>query len=1548
MANSTVLLKAAGLITSPNELARDEGALIQAENVIIKRDGIIEQRRGFNLYGTPLESPGFRVKQLTTYRNRIIRHFSNKLEFDSNGIGSFLAFSGSYMETQTGLRMKFIESNGNFYFTTSEGVKKISAKTADDLLTVTPSSAGAVKAVDLFGKTIYTANSQTAFLPQDGAVSYRVVWGYKDLNSNLVLGAPSQRIVVGNPMKDLLIHDYMRLLEVLDSLTNTPLTAARINDLNYISTLGLNLSSSSSDLYSNLIALSAKIDNDIFLADQAAAAPLQISSASVTSSVMTVTFSSSPATYIFPGDKLFLGGTWTGSVSLAGAREVVTVVGNTITINVTATNGVVTLGSSTIKYNEFRSITQPTTPESPTPNSQLLELQEYIVAILTALVGLPTTILSASDNIKVNALDVTTTSTVELTITIPEGVDPNYFFQIYRSSVAQATGAATFDDVVPSDELQLVYEAYPTTQELLDREIVVEDVTPDAFRGANLYSNAGTGEGILQSNDIPPLAKDINRYRNSIFYANTRTLHRASLSLLGVVQMTQDYGNSIIPKVTIANSTSSSTYRFIIGIQEYTELTAVADVANSLDGKYFTADSILSPHYIWYSTPAGAVDPVPSGYTAAQGIRVNIITGETAANVALKTRNKLSIYLDDYIITGATNKINIRNVDVGYVTPVSSGTSGFSTFQPASSTGQGERVQPQIVNIGVVNPSSSFPNTGTSAYFTLNSTNDERLYYFFFKRGASTDPAIVGRVGIEIPVTGSETAAQVRALIQAALPALDFTSVQVGSNIRVTNVSFGYSGSPTDNGYVTTSVFQVGALDVLLSPLSSPARAVDETARSFVRVINKNPEGNVYAYYLSSAFDVPGKMLIESRDLADEDPFYILGNNNSTGASFNPDISPEGNITSITAATPTVLTTSIPHGMLTGDQVILNNTNSSRIVDGISTVTVISSTSFSINKTVNVAGTTGSFIRATASVFSENEERANRVYYSKFLQPDAVPISNFFDVGAQDKAILRIVPLRDSLFVFKEDGLYRISGESAPFQLELFDNSFITLAPDSVSVANNVIYAWTTQGIQSLSEGGSTIISRKIDNIVLKLQSSNYVNFKTVTWGVGYESDNSYVVFTVKNEEDTSAQIGYRYSTLTDSWTNYTIVPVAGVVNPADDKLYLAAGDVPYIEQERKTFSRLDYADREFTSLISSNKLIGNTIILPSVSDFEIGDVIVQDQTLTAYEFNTLLEKLDNDSSINDSNYLSTLKLITGTSSRFSLELLATKLDSDLGVNDTDYSALIDTKSGTITNISETNPTIITSVGHGLLTGRVVLIDTSNSTPVIDGQYTVTVINANTFSIPVNVTILGTTANWQTVDGDFQDIKTCYNAIVNKLNNDNGVAFSNYRPIDNNTIQEAIITDINRVTRKITLNLSLQFLIGDITIFKSIPSTTTYSPNTFGDPLMLKHLAEATIMFETRTLTGGTMSFATDLLPEFQDIPFKLDGNGIFGHVPNFGSGFFGGLSNSAPFRTYVPRQCQRCRYIVVRFSHNTAREDYRINGITISGNISLSIRAFR
>lgn len=72
-------------------------------------------------------------------------------------------------------------------------------------------------------------------------------------------------------------------------------------------------------------------------------------------------------------------------------------------------------------------------------------------------------------------------------------------------------------------------------------------------------------------------------------------------------------------------------------------------------------------------------------------------------------------------------------------------------------------------------------------------------------------------------------------------------------------------------------------------------------------------------------------------------------------------------------------------------------------------------------------------------------------------------------------------------------------------------------------------------------------------------------------------------------------------------------------------------------------------------------------------------------------------------------------------------------------------------KNGSITAIATGNPTHIVSANHGLVSGEAVLLAGTNSTPALTGPYTVTVIDGNTFSVPVNVTVAGTAGTWATV-----------------------------------------------------------------------------------------------------------------------------------------------------------------------------------------------------
>jgi hypothetical protein len=322
------------------------------------------------------------------------------------------------------------------------------------------------------------------------------------------------------------------------------------------------------------------------------------------------------------------------------------------------------------------------------------------------------------------------------------------------------------------------------------------------------------------------------------------------------------------------------------------------------------------------------------------------------------------------------------------------------------------------------------------------------------------------------------------------------------------------------------------------------------------------------------------------------------------------------------------------------------------------------------NPTLGVQG-----VNETA-VQSSNEVRPNRLFYSKFQQPEAVPTLNFIDIGPRDRSIQRIVALRDSLFIFKEDGIYRLSGDVAPFSVAPFDFSLTLQAPDTAVVLNNQVHAFTTQGVVQVTDTGVNVISRDIENLLLDITREGFA-FQTASFAFSYETDRSYLLFTVSDSADTTATQCFRYNSFTNTWVRWDLSKTAGLVNTRDDKIYLTADDINIVEQERKGLDRNDYADREFETAVVANGVNGNLLTLPNLTNIEVGDAIVQTQYLTISQFNRLLSRLDSDPGVNDSDYLATLGVQPGDDLRNLVDNLAIKLDNDTGIAQTDFAASI-------------------------------------------------------------------------------------------------------------------------------------------------------------------------------------------------------------------------------------------------------------------------------
>lgn len=1357
------VLKCSGLQTYKNRISElDAGALVKANNVVIDRDSVIESRRGFKLYGTAMASAS---KQLLVYKDRILRHYGNILQVDdgngtfstfeitrtgntnsnttisnlsstsdlfvgmsvsgtgvptsatitkilsttsvqisssatSSTVGTSLVFKYNITEASSDIRIKYVEVNGNLYFTSSKGIKKISAANAAGISSIT--DAGMAKGLDLTA----TLNSTEGFFTQDSVVGYRVVWGITDSNNNVVLGSPSQRAVLSNPIEGLLKTDFSSLLTKLDtqnqktftftlsgsatvttgdvythnsgtfviakdttstvliatsttaptasgtltklsgsgpatiSFTSVSSLSSGINDANYVSTLNSYSTLSASSLKTGLTQLCTKIDNDVVLPS--------ISTYSYSSPTLTITFSSDVTALLKSGDSLKITGTNHNGIYLIS-----TVSGSTVTIKTINTSTVVAETAKRLKYTVgyFRTNSTTTIPLTIAglelvSNYLYLRFNSDISSYVfpndsITISGLSGTYSELNGTFSVNAVLKRTSSTYD-TIQI------NYIRATNFTPEVTTTDVVNSRVVVNSSSNTLTLSTNPTSTQLLNLQSYYSQiVTTLQNELTGIVKPSDFDANVAKTSSTVSLTFSIPQ---SITTNHFYQIYRTYLSTSSGVNILSDFdpgdeqklayeGNPTYLDITNGFITLTDvTLESFLGANLYTNSVSGEGILQANDTPPFSNDIAVYKNYTFY------------------------------ANTVTKNRKTFSLLSVSGFISGTTN-------------------------------------------------------------FTITDGTTTNTYTFY---------------------NGTEDAATLK-------------------------VKYTASGL-------------------------TPSQQVDECARSLVKIINKNASETVYAYYLSGEDDVPGEIFLESRTFG-QASFSISSN---LGAKFSPNI-----------------------------------TNSST---------------------------------------SDNEVKVNRLYYSKYQQPDSVPMLNYLDIGPKDKPIKRILALRDSLFILKEEGVYRLSGETAPFIIALFDNSTNINAPDTACVLNNQIYAMTRQGVVTISEAGIAIISRAIEDLLLPLPK--LTNFDTYSFGIAYESARSYYLFTPQLESDTSSSQCFRYNTFTNTWTILNLEKTCGIVN-SDDKIYLGASDVFYLEQERKDFSRTDYADREYTAQIVENQVNGKNIkiIISDLRLIDSGDVFLQKQYVTISQFNRLLKKLDLDSTVNFTNYYSTLQLVQGNNLKTQLLSLCYKLDIDTGVNDNNYYS-------TINAYLSANPD--TSYHH----------------------------------------------------------QQAFNLITNKLNNDTGVSFINYDILSSFVTQEVTITDINLTSSIITIENSYPFLYGEVVILNHIKTEIEWAPNILGDATQSKQVRESTMLFEDTSFSEAVVAFSTDISGSLEEALFTGKGSGSFGNQ-TFGTGIFGGSGQSAPIRTFVPRNKQRCRYIVCNFKHARAREKYSVYGITFVFE-TVSPRAYR
>ena len=164
------------MVLQYNALAIEPGGLLQADNCVVDRENIVEDRRGYYVY---FALPGQGVQNFI-YSNTALTHNGTQITYDSSGTSA--NYAGTYL-APAGRKIRACEAYQNLYFTTSKGIQVLT-----DVAGTQARLAGSPRPLDIVPQA--SVNSAAGALPQGNQCAYRTVIKRTDANQNVIFSYP--------------------------------------------------------------------------------------------------------------------------------------------------------------------------------------------------------------------------------------------------------------------------------------------------------------------------------------------------------------------------------------------------------------------------------------------------------------------------------------------------------------------------------------------------------------------------------------------------------------------------------------------------------------------------------------------------------------------------------------------------------------------------------------------------------------------------------------------------------------------------------------------------------------------------------------------------------------------------------------------------------------------------------------------------------------------------------------------------------------------------------------------------------------------------------------------------------------------------------------------------------------------------------------------------------------------------------------------------------------------------------------------------------------
>ncbi len=221
----------------------------------------------------------------------------------------------------------------------------------------------------------------------------------------------------------------------------------------------------------------------------------------------------------------------------------------------------------------------------------------------------------------------------------------------------------------------------------------------------------------------------------------------------------------------------------------------------------------------------------------------------------------------------------------------------------------------------------------------------------------------------------------------------------------------------------------------------------------------------------------------------------------------------------------------------------------------------------------------------------------NEVAYSKPFEPEHFAALNYIALGREDAKVLKLVPLKESLLVFKEDGIWRINGSFPNWYVDELDRETILTNPESTCVLDNICYAWTNRGVVKVTEYQCEPLSSPVlapDTTTVAGTSTDLL-FAARQFLPGHTtpSKGAYAVslphrgvvcFAVPSGlSQSKASQWWVYSPLTNAWTTWQLTSRCAAYRQKSGLLMIEGGDKSQatfeVRQEKYTLDTPDYYD---------------------------------------------------------------------------------------------------------------------------------------------------------------------------------------------------------------------------------------------------------------------------------------------------------------------------------------------------------------------------------